>query len=328
VFDDTTLGEPTPESLQQFYQKRLDKFDRRAGRFKLWHQWLGMSAAVFTWATLLVAIIGLVLPDEPDVSAFLLYGLIPFFGILVTLATVVHTVLGAQGRWLRYRAGAERLREACMLFKAGLPPFDSDKADWEFQEKIHDISDVALNKKGRQFSDRFSWWYYLRLVHLPAELRGDLPHTPDQDVFPRFGGDFAQDEKAALDGRLRQQRKWHIKKARGYCRCFLLFQAVIAGIAAVNSVYPYIWGRAFEVVAMTSTVSLMVAGFRDFLGFSSLFQRYIKVAGNLGEIESAYVNREGLFGPELTEYERLRRLVEYTEQTLSSEFQYWYASRH
>ena len=84
--------------------------------------------------------------------------------------------------------------------------------------------------------------------------------------------------------------------------------------------------RIFWVVAVTTTVSLGLIALRDFLDWGPLFARYLQTAGNLKEIEDAYLNGKPPFD-QADEAERRRRLVEQVEQTLSSEFQYWYVTR-
>jgi hypothetical protein len=98
-------------------------------------------------------------------------------------------------------------------------------------------------------------------------------------------------------------------------------------ITVLNSLYAYAIGRTFWLIAGATAGTLMLFALRDFLDYGPLFQRYVEVAGNLQEIDEAYAKHQVPFHQSETA-ERLRRLVEYVEQTLSSEFQYWYASRH
>lgn len=346
MFETIPAGPPTEESLEAYYLERISKFDARAQRHKRFYQFVGISGVLFNWLTLLVAILGLIVPFDSATDELILYILIPCFGGVVTTAIAVQTFFGLQGRWLRYRAAAERLREACMLYKAGLPPFDTDDAKKKFQDKIYDISTIGLTGSGRHFSDHFNYRYFASLVKFPPELNEEFDHTPDKGIHPRFGENFEEDERAILMDRLRNQRKWHTNKSRSYFRRYLAFQACIVLIAGVNVIYPYVVTRAFEWVAITSTLSLMIGNLREFFSYNSLFRQYVKIAGNLRDIEEAYLKSkqspsaspeagsnitqasDSAFPPGISNEERLRRLVDYTEQTLSGEFQYWYGSRH
>ncbi len=330
MFDETFVGEPTEDKLRQFYLARMHAFDRYAVRQKRIHRTVGVTTVVLAWLTLLLAVLGLVIDPPQSIRRVVLYYVIPFLGGSVAISIAFQTLFDLRGRWLRYRAAAERLREASMFYRAKLPPFDGPEADANanFLEQTHDITQIGLTGSGKQFNDRFTLRYFFALFTLAPELRRDLPHTPDEGLAPRLGGDLDTDEKSVLDGRLRNQRKWHINKARSNFYLFLLFQFGIFTVASVNIIYPFVFERAFEWVAITSTVSLMIGNLRDFLGCNPLFQHYVKVAGNLADIEEDYMQRRSPFSPDLDDTERLRRLVDYTEQTLSSEFQYWYGSRH
>jgi hypothetical protein len=306
--------------LNQRYLDRLRHFDRAAVRRKRAYQAVWMVIIVLTWLTLLLAIAGLAFPEQEWFRRVVLQWLIPAAGSAVTVLTVLQTTLGLRGRWLRYRAAAERLRRACMLYRAGVPPFAGAGAADELARHIEEVGVVADRGKGKEFHERFEWNYFFDLLALPPELRNSYPHTPDEGLAPGL------DDRAVLDGRLQHQRQWYVRKSRQNLLRFLGFQFAILAISLFNTLYVFFFGRAFVLVAVTTTVSLGLIACRDFLDCGMLFVRYLQAAGNLKEIEQAFHRREPPFregdGPE-----RLRRLVEQVEQTIASEFQFWYATR-
>ena len=87
-----------------------------------------------------------------------------------------------------------------------------------------------------------------------------------------------------------------------------------------------LYGRELWLVAAIMTVSLGLIACRDFLDWGPLFIRYLVAAGNLKEMEDAYLAGRVPFD-QGDEAERRRRLVEQVEQTLSSEFQTWSITR-
>jgi cytochrome c biogenesis protein CcdA len=313
--------------LNNDYLRDLQRYDGAAVRIKKQYLAVWGFATLLTWFTLLLAIAAMALPQYPDFTRIVLSLFVPLFGTLVFLATAVQTLFGLQGRWLKYRGAVERLRETCMLYRARLQPFHGPDADAVLRHKMEDVKAIAETGLGRQFADRFRWRYFLALFRLPPELQRPLPHTPDEGVTPRLDDDPNRGEVLVLEGRLRNQSRWHLNKARTFFRRYLYFQGGIAAVAAFNALWAAFFGKAPWLIAGTTAASLMLVALQDFLGHGPLFQRYVKVAGNLQEIEEAYRRRETPF-QEDDPGERLRRLVERTEQTLSSEFQYWYASRN
>ena len=127
-------------------------------------------------------------------------------------------------------------------------------------------------------------------------------------------------------GRLRDQHDWHLRNARRFLVRYVLFQVAVLLCSVVSLVYAYQVGRRFDVIAGTMALSLMLMGLRDFLGYGPQCLRYVKVAGNLTEIEVAYLTVTApLDQPDPTT--RCRRLAEEVEDVLAQEFQYWYGSR-
>jgi len=312
-------------ALNALFLETLGEHNRRAGRWKQGYLWLWFVAVVPTWATLLLAIVGLILQNAQPYRDVVLYWVIPVLGGVVTVATALQTLFGVQRRWLRGRAAAERLREVAMLYRARRPPFHGPDADAALARQIEDIVTLARTGKGRHFEERVRWWHYWHLLHRPPDLRGDFAHTPDEGIEPCLGEPRWQPD-LVLRGRLQNQRRWHLCRARTFALRYLGFQLGIVLVAVANAVYPYLFARAFEAVALTTACSLMLYNLRDFLG-NGLLQRYVKVAGNLYEIAQAFEQRQPPFDAG-DDRARLGRLVDDVERTLSSEFQYWYASRH
>jgi hypothetical protein len=209
-----------------------------------------------------------------------------------------------------------------MLYRAGLPPFEGAGADEAFEQALRDISSIADTRKGRPFQGRFQWSYVWDLLRMPPELTRDLPSTPDRGALPRA---LVRDEDV-LEGRLRHQRRWYVRKSRRYFRLYLLFQVLLVGLSAYNVWHILMYGRELFLIAVITTVSLGLIACRDFLDLGPLFVRYLQTAGNLKEMEEAYLATRVPFD-QADEAERRRRLVDQVEQTLSSEFQYWSLTR-
>jgi hypothetical protein len=312
---------PAP-SLNDRYRQYLLRYDRGAVSRKRAYQFVWLSVAILTWLTLLVAILGTEFEYMPWFERPIVDHAISGFGGIVVVLIVAQTTLGLQGRWLAYRAAAERLRRACMAYRAGLPPFDRPDATAELDRTMADIAAIADTQRGRPFYERFSWTYIWDLLRIPPDVRRLFPSTPDEGLAL---GPIAKDGEI-LDGRLRNQRRWYVRKSRRYFRLYLLFQLAIISCSVANVLHVLLLHRVFWVVAVTTTLSLGLIALRDFLDFGPLFIRYLQTAGNLKEIEDAYLTRKPPF-EQADETERRRRLVEQVEQTLSSEFQYWYVTR-
>jgi hypothetical protein len=309
-------------SLNDRYRHYLHRYDRGAVSRKRWYQLVWLTVAILTWLTLLVAILGTEFEYMPWFDRPIVDHTISVFGAILVVLIVAQTTLGLQGRWLSYRAAAERLRRACMAYRAGLPPFDRPDAAAELERTMADIAAIADTQRGRPFYERFSWAYIWDLLVIPPDVRQPFPSTPDEGLAL---GPIGKDGEV-LDGRLRNQRRWYVRKSRRYFRLYLLFQLAIISCSVANVLHVLLFHRVFWVVAVTTTLSLGLIALRDFLDFGPLFLRYLQTAGNLKEMEDAYLNGKAPFDVK-DDGERRRRLVEQVEQTLSSEFQYWYVTR-
>jgi hypothetical protein len=309
-------------SLNDRYRRYLHRYDHGAVSRKRWYQFVWLTIAILTWLTLLVAILGTEFEYMPWFDRPIVDHAISAFGGVVVVLIIAQTTLGLQGRWLAYRAAAERLRRACMAYRAGLPPFDKPDAAAELERTMADIAAIADTQRGQPFYERFSWAYIWDLLVIPTDVRQPFPNTPDEGLAL---GPIGKDDEV-LDGRLRNQRRWYVRKSRRYFRLYLLFQLAIILCSVANMLHVLLLHRIFWVVAVTTTLSLGLIALRDFLDFGPLFIRYLQTAGNLKEIEDAYLTGKPPFDVK-DEADRRRRLVEQVEQTLSSEFQYWYVTR-
>ena len=116
------------------------------------------------------------------------------------------------------------------------------------------------------------------------------------------------------------------RKSRRYFRLYLLFQSTLVTLSAYNVWHVLAYGRELWLIAAITTISLGLIAFRDFLDLGPLFVRYLQTAGNLKEMEEAYLAGRVPFD-QGDAAERRRRLVDQVEQTLASEFQYWSVTR-
>jgi hypothetical protein len=331
------------ERLASRYVFILQSHDQAAVQWKRWHLGLGIVSLGAAWLALILAIAGLALPLSGETSVLLRW-LVIGLGSLVTLGTLAQTGLLMKGRWLQHRAAAERLRKVCRLHRAGLPPFDGAKADHVFADTLAQLDAIGSNNHSRDVAGGHSWRYYLSLLWLPARLPGRDLHAPDLGVEPRLDDQPERFEREFLHERINHQRAWHLHKARGYLLRYLAFQFGIVCVAVADIIYAWQFDRPFGWIALITAVSLALHALRDFLGDGLLCQRYVKVAGNLAELADQYHQARESGGEEreagtdaagpnpflrcADDRERLRRLVQYVEQVLSSEFQYWYATRH
>jgi hypothetical protein len=313
---------PGSTRLDDLYLAYLRKYDRGAVRRKQGYQLVWITITATTWLTLLLSVIGMYTGHQNWMPDWAINGFLSVSGTLVTGLTILQTVLGLQARWLAYRGAAERLRRTCMLYRAGLPPFDGPHAGEAFEQALRDISSIADTRKGRPFQGRFEWSYVWDLLRMPGELARNLPSTPDVGVAPPG---LLRDEDV-LEGRLRNQRRWYVRKARRYFRLYVLLQTTLVVLSAYNVLHVLAYGRELFLVAAITTVSLGLIACRDFLDWGPLFVRYLQTAGNLKEMEEAYLAGRVPFDHG-DEAERRRRLVDQVEQTLASEFQYWALTR-
>ncbi len=317
--------------LDQQYRDMLLEFDRGAVRRKWRYQALWMAITILTFANMILAALAehfsqqswftdAAGPVSPKFAANVLFSVI---GVLIIGLTVTQTTAGLQGRWLSFRAAAEKLRRNCMLFRAGLPPFDGPDVDRTLAGIFDEVAQVAHKTDVAETQGRFSWKHALALWNL-SEQDGDSPaSTPDAGL---LAGPIRGDGEV-LDGRLRNQRQWYVRKARRYFRDYMLMQGGVVACSVFNVLHALVFGeRIFWMIVVSSILSLGLIACRDFLDWGPLFVRYLQTARNLRTIEDAYRERRPPFD-QGDDAARLRRLAEQVEQTLASEFQYWIYTR-
>jgi hypothetical protein len=305
--------------LNQDYLRRIRLYDLGAMRWKGRYQATWLASTLLTLATLWLTIAALELPGQRRFADLCLHVLIPVFGYTVTALTLLQTVFGLQHRWLAYRAAVQGLWKTCMLYRAGLAPFDGRAPDEILTRKIEEIGRDVERRKRQTFRQ---WLGQLvEDFRLPAVGHVTCPHLPEEGLLPRLA-----DEDAVLTGRLLHQKQWYLEKARRYRRWYFTFQGAIALISLFNAVYVTLEGREFWLVAATTTFNLGLIACRDFLECGPLWLQYRQAAGDLQDIEDSFGHRQPPFDTD-DRVRLLKRLVEQIEQTLSTEFTYWYAIR-
>lgn len=313
------------EELAREYGETLRRFQNLADRRKAVYQGCWVTATGLTWATLILAVISISIPGVDWWHSMVLQMVLPSMGVIVSLITITQSTLGMQGRWLAARGAAEELKHDAMRFRVGLPPYDQANALETLHERISLISELSHRAKSSNFHERFRWGYFWDLLTRLPPREDEHRSLPDEGIFPRLPGANA-DVTAVLDGRLRHQRRWYLRKARGYAWMFVTFQATIVSISMANAIYVFMFGRRFELVALSTALSLGIMAYRDFFDYGPMFFRYVQAAGNLREIEEAYLAGDAPFD-EGDQAERLRRLSHYVEETIAHEFLAWQASR-
>jgi hypothetical protein len=318
---------PEVQQLAGLYQSAVQEYEKRAARWKWrYHVAWGMAAGP-TWLVLLLGIAGLRWPGLWGYDRPILQWALPVLSLLVTLATLAQLLGQFRLRWLSARAAIERLWMLCMRYRVKAPPFDGPDATEVFRQEIDWARRAADKHEGRRFADQFSWRYYWDLLILPAELKRPLSHTPNEGTWPRNGDVGELGEALVIQGRLQCQRQWHLNKARTFLWRYLAFQVLILLLSGIDASCIYFHGlRLFEVFAFTTAANLMLMAWRDFLGHQALLLLYVKVAGNLGDIQTAYFEQQVPFTANHAP-QRLLTLVDEVEATLNDQFQHWYASR-
>jgi hypothetical protein len=313
-------------TIQDHYDLLRDRYDRAAGLWKGWYHIVVLTASVLTWLTLLLVVIALIVQCELF-QEIVRHRITPVLSGFAALATVVLLFVDLSARWREYRRSAETLRSECMRYRAKLPPYDKGDAELAFEQLLERTRKRAEARQGERYLDRWHWGFYLGLAWIPDHLAKERPHTPDEpDALTRRASP-TEEAQAVLFGRLENQQRWHLLKARSYCRLWALcFQLPILAVSLTSIAFG-LWyqDRALEVIAILTSCSLMLFALRDFLDYGPLFRRYLRVVGNLEDVRNDYLHHEGSFTG-CNDEERLRRLVQYTERVLCGEYEFWYAS--
>ena len=312
-------------NLANRYTRLLRHYDAEAMRYKrrlltLW----GVSMAL-TWVPLMLALAGLAgwLPTW-FVDALRVV-ILPAAGLGNSLVTVAQLVSMFRGRWLKYRAATERLRENCMRFLPRLRPFTDDHAEKSFGIALDEMESELGEAKPFRWRD-FVRRYLIGLRSLPDHIREQPGHSPDEGLYPRCSGDLNWAEAIVILQRLRNQQRWHLAKAGQYSRRYIAIQTGIVLLGLISAGYGWLLGRQLGPMALCSTATLFLIACREQMAYAAQCLRYIRIADNLGQIEADY--RARLAGAPASaaaqRAEMLRDAAARVEQALASEFQYWY----
>jgi hypothetical protein len=324
----TAPPKPTTEdaALNERFTRLLRHYDAEAIRSKRYLLTLWGASMGFTWVPLLLAIPALSgwLPHEFDrvLARFIL----PGAGLANAAVTVAQLVFMFRGRWLKYRAATERLRENCMRFRARLSLFDAADAADRFRTALDEIEQEIGERRPLHLRDLIPWRYLIGLKQLPEALRDEPAHAPDEGLYPRWGDDLDAAENIIILRRLRNQQRWHLTKAGQYSRRYLALQAAVVLLGLASAAYGLLLGRELGPLALLSTATLFLVASREHLAYAPMCLRYARIADSLAQIEAEYRARTA-GGAEATPAQRaasLRHAAARVEQTLASEFQYWY----
>ncbi|MFH1264862.1 MAG: DUF4231 domain-containing protein [Planctomycetota bacterium] len=311
-------------ALNGRYRQALESCDHSAVQAKRQYSFVRRFAFVLTWATLIAAIIAMARPDVPNLPTFVLYRVVPVLSGFITLLTIVQTVLTRQAKWLAHRAAAEKLKEACMRYRFRLAPYGNpapDADDEELDRTICRIREAAELKEPLKFCD-------LRyLIYTRGKLGKNVEDTPRAGILPRFPvSDEDSGENAVLGGRLGNQQKWYIGRARLNAALYLLCQLIVILISMANVLNRVLLSIQLWHVALGTTFILACMAWRDVLSFGPLFLNYLRAYVSLERVRKAYLERTGEFSiPD--DAERVRHLAERVEEILAAEFEYWHGSR-
>jgi hypothetical protein len=312
--------------LNNRYTRLLRHYDGEAMRYKrrLFTLW-GVSMGL-TWVPLMLAIVALSgwLPTWsvralPEV-------ILPAAGLANSLVTIAQLIFMFRGRWLKFRAATERLRENCMRFRARLRPFGRDDAEKSFNVALDELEQEVGERRPLRLRDLIPWSYLIGLRPLPRKIRDESAHAPDKGLYPRCGDDLSTAETIIILERLRNQQRWHLAKAGQYSRRYLALQAGVVLLGLASAGYGWLVGHELGPLALFSTATLFLIAFRDQMAYPALCLRYTRIADVLAQIEADYravLARSPAPSP-AQPAELLRDAAARVEQALASEFQYWY----
>jgi hypothetical protein len=324
------IGEQTEDTINQRYLNALTAYDQGAMTRKKWHVVVAGMTYLLPYATLLLVTVGMVIPLGKEFDEIVLYGFLPLFGGLSLLGTIAPSLVDLRGRWLRYREAAERLRKHCMLYHAGLFPYDTPDALQRLNRELERLTEEVKEGLPKNPYDRKDMlrYYIDYLLIWPRTLQDNLGHLPDDGIRPRLvDGRTALDDSRYVQGRLRSQQRWHLRKGWFYFKRYWTFQALIGLCTFSAMLYVRFYQPAFWVTAVSTVAAMALFAIQQFFGDGRLYPTYYKVAGNLGDIEEDYRERKHPFN-DTDPVKRLRMLVEMVEDLLDLEFERWLASRH
>jgi ryanodine receptor 2 len=275
-----------------------------------------LSNTLLTCLTLLIASVGLSLQHRPFES-FALYWLLPIFSLFGVAFTIVQLIIVPQSRWLACRAAVQKLWKLAMFYRARLVPFNDPDALDLLEDRLDDIhhslerrDHEKLSEMVQRLRDEYA------LLEAPPGKLGDLP---GEGLWPPLCK-----AQIYLQGRLRAQRQWYLRKARKYQMAYFFILGVIGLLYLFNFFWALFAGSAFWLVAISTTIALILFAILDFFNFSPLWHQYRQSAEELESIEKRFHAQVPPFDAPKAE-ERLQRLVEQVEHVLSTEFSFWFA---
>lgn len=333
------------DRLNRRYTHVRTQYDRLATRYKRLRMRMWLVTLIATWGPLILAVIGLGHLLDEWWNHFLLHRVIPLLGSVNFTVTMLQVVASPRGRWLEYRAATEQLREQAMRFRTGLAPYDGPDADSRFDRLL----DGLTRRLGRDDPHhprpagsgwlrpalraaafwRLTVWKIfvgrigLAVRGLPADLRDEVPHPPDDGLFPQLADLAPAERVSVVMARLRNQRQWHLKKSGRYYSWYLTFQLLISGSGAFVAGYSYFVGRSFVWYGVATAVSLSLMAWRDFLECASLSMRYFQLARSLGDLEDRLLKLSATAGVGGVSSADLAEIVDEGERLIGSEFRSW-----
>ncbi len=312
--------------LNARYKRLLTHCDNQAMSYKrrLFALW-GLSMGL-TWVPLMMAIAALSGWLPTWLVRQLPETILPAAGLANSVVTIAQLIFSFRGRWLKYRAATERLRDNCMRFRAHLRLFRIDETGTRFRIALEELEKALGERQAFHWKDWLPRSYLIGLKPLPKMLRDPMPHAPDEGLYPRCGDDLDAAERTIIRERLENQRRWHLVKAGQFSRRYLALQAGIVLLGVASSVYGWLVGHELGPLALFSTATLFLIAYREQMVYPGLCLRYQRIADTLAQIEAEYraLLATPSADPVSQRAEGLRNAAARVEQTLASEFQYWY----
>jgi hypothetical protein len=358
------VSTPAHQQLAESYAALKVHCDAEAGKYKSRQ----MLAWVLAWAsTAFIVVVCLFSLKGEYVSrewqqVFLNFA-IPAASTCGTLVALYQQFRGPRGRWLRFRAATERLREHAMLYMLDRSPYNGTDRLARFYEFLQRIRQEAAPKTAiphlpfRKPSalDRSKpgpiGLFYGRLQvafgYRDPEMgkESDYKHPPDCPLSDRVwnvGTSAVQRHAEArrfAEDRLCNQYHWHLNKCQWYFRWYLFFQLVYMTVLLSAGWYASLYGRDFLLTALSTLGSLILLAFSEFMAYGTISLRYYLLADSLRQIHETYfgrdatpnsavqVRRTGKLPARATnseaEWRAIGELTDEVECTLSSEFRFW-----
>jgi hypothetical protein len=216
-------------NLNGEYLQLSQRFGSRSTFWKGCYRFSWYAKSLLTWLTLLLAVIGVAWSNWPELGEFLLARAVPTFSFVGILLIGFELLVGPQHRWLTNRVAAQQLGKLAMLFRAGLPPFHDDTQGALLRLHLEDVRVTAGGPK-RSWSD---WlWQALDEYVLPAVPADALESLPDKGLLPPLQASA----DLYLNGRLRNQRQWYLRRAHECRRLYILILVLTGTVNAINAI--------------------------------------------------------------------------------------------